>query len=89
MPSVFAFLYLNTLPATFYSYVQCVHYRLVSRYEYIDDASVSVTQKSVSDHGISALAGEDCALWRVLQEGSICKPEETVLVSKDRDQTDF
>ncbi|HXP75725.1 MAG TPA: hypothetical protein VN823_16405 [Stellaceae bacterium] len=34
--------------------------------------SYAATGKSVSDHGISAAVGEDCALWRVLADRKIC-----------------
>jgi hypothetical protein len=37
--------------------------------------SYAATGKSVSDHGISAVLGEDCALWRVLADRKICTPE--------------
>ena len=40
-----------------------------------DGVSYVATGKSVSDHGISAVTGRDCALWRVIKGKSICKDE--------------
>ena len=37
-----------------------------------DGVSFAATGKSVSDHGLSAVAGQDCALWRGVTEGEIC-----------------
>jgi hypothetical protein len=37
--------------------------------------SYAATGKSVSDHGISAIVGEDCALWRVVADRKICTPD--------------
>ncbi|MEQ8195910.1 MAG: hypothetical protein RIB59_15620, partial [Rhodospirillales bacterium] len=34
----------------------------------IDGISLLTTEKSVTDHGISAVAQRDCALWRVFKE---------------------
>jgi hypothetical protein len=42
----------------------------------INAASYAATGKSVSDHGLSALAGEDCALWRALADREICRDKE-------------
>jgi sporulation related protein len=39
----------------------------------INGMSYAATGKSVSDHGISAAAGRDCATWRVIKGESICK----------------
>ncbi len=39
----------------------------------IDGVSYLVTQKSISDHGISALAGKDCALYRGLTMDPVCR----------------
>ena len=38
----------------------------------INAASYAATGKSVSDHGLSAVVGEDCALWRVFADRKIC-----------------
>jgi len=38
----------------------------------INAASYAATGKSVSDHGLSAVVGEDCALWRALADRKIC-----------------
>lgn len=38
----------------------------------LDGASFAATEKTLTDHAISELAGEDCALWRAVKEGNIC-----------------
>lgn len=40
-----------------------------------DGVSYAATGKSVTDHGISAATGQDCALLRELQGGPICAAE--------------
>lgn len=40
-----------------------------------DGVSYIATGKSVSDHGISAVTGRDCALFRIIKGKSICKDE--------------
>ena len=37
-----------------------------------DGVSYAATGKSVTDHGLSAATGEDCALLRVFQHRSVC-----------------
>ncbi len=48
----------------------------------IDGISYATSGKSVSDHALSAVANEDCAMWRALQARPICRdadvPETTV-----------
>jgi hypothetical protein len=39
----------------------------------LDGISYAATGKSVSDHGISAVAGRDCATWRILKGQNPCK----------------
>ncbi|MEL0107244.1 MAG: SPOR domain-containing protein [Rhodospirillales bacterium] len=39
----------------------------------VDGISMLATEKSVSDHGISAVAQKDCALWRIFKGESICR----------------
>lgn len=39
----------------------------------INGISYAATGKSVSDHGISAVAGRDCATWRVIKGENVCK----------------
>ena len=39
----------------------------------IDGISYATSGKSVSDHALSAVANEDCAMWRVLQARPICR----------------
>lgn len=38
----------------------------------LDGASLFATGKSVTDHGLSAVAQEDCAMWRVATTGEVC-----------------
>ena len=42
----------------------------------LDGISFLATEKSVSDHGISAIAQKDCAIWRIFKGDPICR--ETV-----------
>ena len=39
----------------------------------LDGLSMVVTQKSVADHGISIFAQKDCAVWRGVAEGDLCR----------------
>lgn len=41
-----------------------------------DGISYLTTQKSVVDHGLSAMNGQDCAVVRLVTEGSACRSEE-------------
>jgi len=51
----------------------------------LDGISVLMTQKSVTDHGISIIAQQDCAVWRGVVEGELCRDEidSDVLVAED------
>lgn len=51
-----------------------------------DAASYAATGKSTSDHAISAIAREDCALIRVMNNLPICEPngEPSMKVSSDQ-----
>ncbi|MCB2099983.1 MAG: SPOR domain-containing protein [Rhodobacterales bacterium] len=42
----------------------------------LDGISLVTTQKTLTDHGLSAVAQEDCAMWRVLDGQDICQPED-------------
>jgi SPOR domain len=42
----------------------------------VNAVSYAATGKSVSDHGLSAIVGEDCALWRVLADRKICRDDQ-------------
>jgi len=44
--------------------------------------SYAATGKSVSDHGISAIVGEDCALWRVVADRKICTPDSAAVADR-------
>ena len=52
-----------------------------------DGISYLMTSKSVSDHGLSAAVGQDCAVHRAITEGAICREdtdsEAVVASSKD------
>ena len=39
----------------------------------LDGISLLATNKSVTDHGISIIAQKDCAMWRGLTKGELCK----------------
>ena len=41
----------------------------------VDGISLMTTDKTLTDHGLSAVAGRDCALWRGLTEGDICRDD--------------
>ena len=45
----------------------------------IDVVSYVATGKSPTDHAISAVVGEDCALLRVVKDEAICDPDGEVL----------
>ena len=51
----------------------------------LDGISVLATQKSVSDHGISLVTQKDCAVWRGVLEGEICRNDAAsdVMVADD------
>lgn len=42
----------------------------------LDGLSLIATEKSVSDHGISLVAQKDCAVWRGVVEGELCRERE-------------
>ncbi len=47
----------------------------------LDAISLATTEKTVADHGLSFVAGRDCALWRGMTGGDLCRDdpgEETV-----------
>jgi len=37
-----------------------------------DGLSFAITDKTITDHGISAVTGKDCALTRILMKDRIC-----------------
>ena len=39
----------------------------------LDGISYLMTEKSVTDHGISLVAEKDCALFRGITEGAVCR----------------
>lgn len=46
-----------------------------------DGISYIATGKSTTDHAISAVAGEDCALLRAMKDEAVCNPDGEVLVT--------
>ncbi len=44
-----------------------------------DGISYLATRKSVTDHGLSVIVGQDCALLRGLTEGAVCRDEADAL----------
>jgi hypothetical protein len=44
----------------------------------IDGFSYLTTDKSVTDHGLSMVVEKDCALWRLITEGEICRDEDAI-----------
>ncbi len=40
-----------------------------------DGVSYLMTSKSMSDHGLSAAVGQDCAVYRAVTEGAICRED--------------
>ena len=56
-----------------------------------DGLSYLVTSKSMSDHGLSAALGQDCAVHRVITEGDICREDEDsrTVVASSKDASDI
>ncbi len=55
---------------------------------FADGVSYLTTEKTLTDHGISAVAEQDCAVWRVFQGEDICRPnadDATLLASAGTD----
>lgn len=46
----------------------------------LDGFSLLTTQKSITDHGISIVAEKDCALWRGVTEGSVCRETDPMAI---------
>ena len=44
----------------------------------IDGISYMATNKSLMDHGISAVSGQDCATFRIVTEGGVCRPNSPI-----------
>jgi hypothetical protein len=40
-----------------------------------DGISYLMTSKSMSDHGLSAAVGRDCAVYRAVTEGAVCRED--------------
>lgn len=41
----------------------------------VDGISLLMTEKSVTDHGISIVAQKDCAIWRGVVDGELCRDD--------------
>ncbi len=41
-----------------------------------DGISYMMTRKSVTDHGLSKVVGQDCALHRAVTEGAVCRDDK-------------
>ncbi len=55
----------------------------------LDGVSFVVSKKSVTDHGISMVVQQDCALWRGVTEGRICYPDGTAtMIAETEDAPD-
>lgn len=44
----------------------------------LDGLSMLTTEKTITDHGVSLVAQKDCALWRGLVEGAVCRDSDAV-----------
>ena len=50
----------------------------------IDGASYIATKKSLTDHGISFVAGQDCALYRLITDTNVCHVYDDLIFSNMR-----
>lgn len=50
----------------------------------LDGFSLIATKKSITDHGISIVAQKDCALWRGVTEGEVCREDDPMALIADR-----
>ena len=50
----------------------------------LDGFSLLATNKSVTDHGISMVAQQDCALWRGVTEGAVCREDDPMAIIAER-----
>ena len=59
----------------------------------VDGVSLAASGKSLKDHALSEVTGEDCAMWRVVKNDDICLVEvgasETVLVAYKGPETAY
>ncbi len=55
-----------------------------------DGISYLMTSKSMSDHGLSAAVGRDCAIYRAVTEGAICREDADsgTVVASSKDTSD-
>ena len=54
----------------------------------LDGISLATTEKTVADHGLSMVSGQDCAVWRGMTGGELCRDEagdESLLAAADKD----
>ncbi len=50
----------------------------------LDGFSLLTTKKSITDHGISIVAQKDCALWRGVTEGDVCREDDPMALIAQR-----
>ena len=50
----------------------------------LDGVSFLTTQKSITDHGISMVTRQDCALWRGVAEGAVCRERDPMTLMTER-----
>ncbi len=58
----------------------------------LDGISLAATEKTVADHGLSMVAGRDCALWRGMTGGEFCRDEldnDVLLAANDENTEDL
>ena len=44
----------------------------------LDGISYVATKKSLTDHGLSIVTEQDCAMWRILKQEEICAEKEPI-----------
>ncbi|MDA1090577.1 MAG: SPOR domain-containing protein [Proteobacteria bacterium] len=53
-----------------------------------DGVSLATTDKTIADHGLSAITNQDCALWRIVNGEQVCSevaPDEGFVMVADAD----
>ncbi len=52
-----------------------------------DGVSLATTDKTLTDHGLSAVTEQDCAMWRVVNDEEVCRDyEQGLVMTADADQ---
>ena len=47
----------------------------------LDGVSIVTTEKSITDHGLSMVAGQDCALWRAMKDVHVCRDDAPKIIA--------